>query len=35
MLLQGRGDPGIAVRSTEDAPEDQPHASDAADLGEA
>ena len=34
LLLQGRGDPGIAVRSTEDAPEDQPHASDPADPGE-
>ena len=34
-LLQGRGDPGIAARSTEDAPEDQPHASDPADPGEA
>ncbi len=35
LLLQGRGDPGIAVRSTEDTPEDQPHASDPADPGEA
>jgi hypothetical protein len=35
LLLKGRGDPGIAVRSTEDAPEDQPHASDPAHPDEA
>ncbi len=34
MLLQGRGDPGIAVRSTEDALE-EPRASDPADPEEA
>jgi hypothetical protein len=35
MVLQQRGDPGITVRSTEDAPEDQPHASDPAHPDEA
>jgi hypothetical protein len=36
LLLQGRGDPGIAVRSSsEDAPEDQPRASDPADPDQA
>jgi len=38
LLLQGRGDPGIAVRSSsgEDAPEDEePRASDPADPNEA
>jgi hypothetical protein len=35
-LLQGRGDPGIAVRSSsEDAPEDQPRASDPTDPDQA
>ncbi len=35
MVLQGRGDQGITVRSTEDAPEDQLHASDPANPDEA
>ena len=35
MVLQGRGDAGITVRSSEDASEDQPHASDPAHPDEA
>jgi hypothetical protein len=35
LVLQGRGDAGITVRSTEDHPEDEPRASDPADPDQA